>query len=199
MASSTMKIKAIKFHPFELINQWGVTALHKVPIYINPTFGIRLVDGISLDVEDDEEGNFVGLGVYIPNPPMTLNGVCYYWSDFNFIKGITLPKFIAHNGISDIRKLQKWGFNIDESWLLYDTQLMGHIIDSSLRTYGLKDMVKRELGFEYPSYESICGKKISKGHKTLKDFPVEHVAAYNSCDTYYCYMLFQKQLGQCHG
>jgi DNA polymerase I-like protein with 3'-5' exonuclease and polymerase domains len=189
MANSSVKTKAIKFHPFELINQWGVTATHGISIIHNcQDVEMPWQEKSSLDVEDDEEGNFAGIGIYNSKA-----NACYYWSDWELASQLTIPKFIAHNGISDIRKLQKWGFKLDESWLIWDTQLMGHILDSSLRTYGLKDMVKRDLGFEYPSYEAICGKKGNKGHKTLKDFPAEHVAEYNSCDTLYCYRLYEKQ------
>jgi DNA polymerase-1 len=181
-----MKTKEIRYHPFELINQWSVVSCHGASLTINPPFFTFSGDVVALDVEDDEQGGFVGLGI-------AAGTFCYYWSDFELAKTLQLPKFIAHNGMSDIRKLQKWGFKIDESWLIHDTQLIGHIEDSSLRTYGLKDMVKREFGVEYPSYESICGKKTSKGHKTLKDFPVEAVAHYNACDTYWTFMLWMKQ------
>lgn len=185
MANTSLKLS--KVHPFERIQDWSVNSLHAVRLLINePISHDQFKDGISLDVEDDEEGNFVGLGIF--------DGArCWYWSDFKMASWIELPKFVAHNGISDIRKLQAWGFKVDESWLLWDTQLIGHVIDSSLRTYGLKDMVKRELGAEYPSYLEITGKKGSKHHKTLKDFPVEAVAEYNACDTYYTYQLYLKQ------
>ena len=177
--------KVSKLHPFDCIDTWKVP----VSVYIDQILHTDFIDGCSLDVEDDEQGNFVGLGI-------SDGDSCWYWSKLELAKDIRIPKFIAHNGISDIRKLQKWGFAVDESWLIHDTQLFGHIIDSSLRTYGLKDMVKRELNVEYPSYESICGKKTSKGHKTLKEFPVEAVAQYNACDCYYTYKLYEKQVKQ---
>src|SRR5688572_1531340 len=118
MDLSTKVKKASAVHPFDRINDWKVPV--KVLINHFPDFSLIFEDGCSLDVEDDEQGNFVGLGLF--------DGVhCYYWSKFDMAKHIKIPKFIAHNGISDIRKLQKWGFAIDESWLLHDTQLFGHI------------------------------------------------------------------------
>lgn len=184
------KTTALKFHPFELINQWGVTALHNVQLFVQFRY-TGFADGVSLDVEDDEQGNFVGLGIYSPH-----SNTCHYWSDLECIPKNDLPKFVAHNGISDIRKLQAWGFKIDESWLLWDTSLMQHVIDSTQKSYGLKDICKREGLGEWPSYEDICGKKDKPGHKTLKEFPVDDVAQYNACDTYYTYKLYEKQRKQ---
>lgn len=184
----------VKTHPFDRIEEWSVTSLHGIPLHINVHLNIPFVQTegrYTLDVEDDESGSFVGIGIYERE-----SNSAYYWSEWELARQLTIPKFIAHNGISDLRKLQAWGFKIDESWLVYDTQLIGHIVDSSLRTYGMKDMTKRELGFTYPAYDEICGKKGTKGKKTLADFPAEKVAEYNACDTYYTFKLYEHQLKQ---
>lgn len=185
-----LRTKTVKVHPFDPqeIEKWRVK---DAKLYINIQPRQFTTGSYSCDVEDNEQGQFVGIGIFDSD-----TSSCFYWSDWELAKQLTIPKFIAHNGISDIRKLQKWGFNVTEDHLIWDTQLIGHILDSSLRTYGLKDMVKRELGVEYPSYESICGKKGSKNHRTLKDFPVEAVAAYNGCDCYYTYKLYERQVTQ---
>lgn len=192
MANKTLKPS--KIHPFDRIEQWSVTALHGVQLVINMeryTSPISFPETVALDVEDDENGGFVGLGIYDP-----VSGQCYYWSHLGLAREIDIPKFIAHNGISDIRKLQKWGFKVDESNLIWDTQLFHHIIDSSQRAYGLKDICRREGIGEWPSYEEICGRRTGRVKKTLKEFSVEQVAEYNACDCYYTYKLFeiQKQL-----
>jgi len=172
-------------------SRWGV-AKYGVDLFINLSQPPLLLDGASLDVEDDEQGNFVGIGIY-GLPVMEGNFACYYWSDWEIAKTLIIPRFVAHNGISDLRKLQKWGFKIDESWLIYDTQLMAHIIDSSRRQYGLKKLVKEDLGIMYPSYEDLCGKKGGKNHTNLSKLPLELVAEYNACDTYTTYQLYEYQ------
>lgn len=173
------------------ISEWGVSN-YGVTLYVNNhslRYGMK--EGVSLDVEDDEQGGFVGLGIY--DPAMK---TCFYWSEFALVKDLTLPRFIAHNGVSDITKLQKWGFKIDESWLIWDTMLMSHILDSSRRKYGLKTLANADLDIDYPSYELLTGNKRGADHITLRELPLELVAEYNACDTYSTYKLYEKQLEQ---
>lgn len=154
--------------------EWGVSK-YGIPLRVNSDPNRQFVDGCALDVEDDEAGGFVGLGIYDGE-------AAYYWSDWELAKQLTLPKFIAHNGRSDLAKLKKWGFKVDESFLLWDTQLYGHLIDSSRHSFGLKALAKEELGIDYPSYEDLCGRKTNKNHTTLDKLPVELVSEYNAQD-----------------
>lgn len=190
-----MKTKTKKeSFPIYPIEAWGVEK-YGVSLFINNPQSPLFLDGVSLDVEDDEQGNFVGLGIYGKSVMGGLDA-CYYWSDFALAKRVIIPKFIAHNGLSDIRKLQNWGFKIDESWLILDTQLMGHILDSSRKAYGLKKLVKEDLGIEYPSYDDIVGKRTEKQTKpriTLDKQPLELVSQYNAMDCYTTYKLYEKQ------
>lgn len=167
------------------ISEWGVHN-YGLKLEINP---IRVdFNGLwSLDVEDNEQDVFVGLGVS--------NGKeVYYWSDFTLIPA-NLPIFIAHNGRTDVEKLIKWGFPIDHRHLVWDTQLIGHILDSSLGKagYGLKAMAKAQLNIEYPAYEDIVGKKKAKERLTLDKHPLELVANYNAMDCYATYKLYERQ------
>lgn len=180
------KTKKIPF-PIYPISDWSVTK-YGVTLIVNPNSIPFFDEGCSLDVEDDEQGNFVGCGIYNPS-----DNTCYYWSELYQFQAVVLSKFVAHNGISDVRKLQKWGFKIDESWLLWDTQLMAHMLDSSRRQYGLKNLVKLDLGITYPTYEDLCGKKSSKHHRTLDQLPLELVSEYNSMDCYSTYKLYEQQ------
>jgi DNA polymerase-1 len=184
------KVKEPKQLP--LPESWGVYK-YNVPLLVNPnpkTFS----PGISLDVEDDEKGGFVGLGIYDGE-------ACYYWSDWELAKQLTLPPFVAHNGKSDLRKLQAWGFNVDESWLLWDTQLMQHVLDSSQHEYGLKRVVLRDLGITYPSYDEIVGKHKAKcqrkecscERKTLDKQDLGLVSNYNAMDTFVTAKLSERQ------
>lgn len=99
--------------------------------------------------------------------------------------------------MSDIECLNIWGLRIDESKLIWDTMLIGHILDSSQKDYSLKGMAKRELAIEYPSYDAIVGKRGLKAERiTLDKQPLELVSLYNACDTAVTWLLYQKQRKQ---
>ncbi len=160
---------------------------YQIKVLIDPpTFTIN--SPAAIDVEHDEEGNLVGIGVYDGSSSLYFTTVSRMLSD----KLINIS-LIAHNGISDFDLLRQWGIAVLNSHLVHDTMLIGHILDSSLRTYGLKDMAKRELGIEYPSYSDICGKEKAKVRRTLDKWPKDIVAFYNSLDTYCTYKLYEKQ------
>lgn len=148
---------------------------------------------VALDVEHDESGNFVGCGIYLDS-----TNTVYYFSDISvlFSLDFSTVHVVAHNGQSDFDLLRLWGASVKEEQLVWDTFLMGHIIDSSLKTYGLKDMAKRELGMEWPSYDDIVGKRTAKQKNertTLDKQPVPLVSAYNACDCVATYRLYEKQ------
>ena len=89
-----------------------------------------------------------------------------------------------------------WGINVQDKQLYWDTMLIGHIIDSSIKSYSLKDMAKRELGIIYPSYDDIVGKRGLKAERiTLDKQPLELTVMYNAMDTYCTYKLYEKQRG----
>lgn len=189
MKTKEKKSKGLK--PIPPISEWGPEK-YGVKLYINPDWGINFYDGMSLDVEDDEAGNCIGIGMYSPE----LN-CCYYWNDKESLRQLTFvyrtTKFIAHNGRTDIAKLQKWGFDVSEANLMWDTQIFAHLIDSSRPNYGLKALAKEELNIEYPSYEDLTGKKTSKNHITLDKLPLEVTANYNAMDCLATYRLYEKQ------
>lgn len=148
----------------------------------------------SLDVEHDEAGNLVGIG-------LCKDTLCLYFTTISpFLRdAIEKSEIIAHNGLSDFECLRQWGINVRDEQLVHDTMLVGHVLDSSLKSYGLKDMSKRELGIVYPSYDDIVGRRTTKqttARLTLDKQPLELVAMYNSCDTYCTYKLYEKQKGQ---
>lgn len=146
---------------------------------------------IALDVEHDESGVFVGCGILVVG-----SNVVYYYSNICLLSLLPFSTFsvIAHNGKTDLELLRSWGINISDNQLYWDTQLIGHIIDSSLKSYGLKSMVKRDLGIEYPSYDDIVGKKTAKQNRlTLDKQPVELVSAYNALDCYATTKLYEEQ------
>lgn len=189
------------------ISEWGPEK-YMIPLEINPNGGLQIFpEGSSLDVEDDEQGNFVGLGIYSPQ-----SNTVWYWSDFELAKKIQIPKFCAHNGRTDLYKLQQWGFNVTEENLVWDTQLMAHILDSSISVgFGLKDLAKTQLDITYPSYDDIVGKHRNKtktspkcnkqqpdccGRRTLDKQPLEIVSNYNAMDCVATYKLYEQQMKQ---
>ncbi len=77
--------------------------------------------------------------------------------------------------------------------------LLGHVIDSSLKAYGLKAMAERDLGIFYPSYDDIVGKRTEKQKAeriTLDKQPPRLVQLYNMMDTVATYKLYEKQISQ---
>jgi len=144
---------------------------------------------ISLDVEHDEQGNLVGIG-------LCYDEQCAYFTKITprLEACIELSEIIAHNGVSDLECLRMWGINVRDEQLIHDTMLIGHIIDSSQRDYSLKAMASRELNIKYPSYDDIVGKRGLKAERiTLDKQPMELVAKYNALDTWSTYQLYLKQ------
>lgn len=169
----------------------GLIKQYDISLVINDEYCDRANQLVSLDIEHDEQGNLVGIGLY--------DGVTAFY--FTYITpeikaAIEGRDIIAHNGVSDFECLRQWGIQVRDEQLAHDTMLVGHIIDSSLKSYGLKDMAKRELGIIYPSYDDIVGKHTKKQsieRITLDKQPIELVAMYNAIDCFVTYKLYEKQ------
>lgn len=160
---------------------------------------------IALDIEHDEWGNYVGCGL------LNIGSTnIYYFSSLCLLTHIDFSSMaiVAHNGKSDLEILRSWGINVSDNQLVHDTMLIGHSIDSSHKGYGLKDMAKRDLQIEYPSYEDIVGAHKRKSKKrpkclqteigcceriTLDKQPVNLVAKYNALDCYATAKLYEHQ------
>ncbi len=149
---------------------------------------------VVIDVEDDEKGGFVGVGL-MGSP----DKVFYYTrlSD-QFKRYLENQKFIAHAGRTDLHKLKKWGVNVRPEQLVFDTMQAAHTIDSTRRAYGLKDLAAEILDIHYPSYQDLTGKGRNK--VTLDALPTELVANYNAMDciaTFGLYKHFANTMGGC--
>ena len=169
------------------IEEWDITPRFGIKKVVNPQTPPIFHDVCGLDVENDENtGAFLLLGIF--------DGTTYYgWTKFEMAKMVYIPQFSGHNGISDLEKMKVWGFKVADTSLVWDSQLYQHIQDSSQRTYSLKDVSKRELNYEFPSYEDICGKKTNKSHKPFTQQPIELVISKNASDCYATYHLMKKQ------
>jgi len=146
---------------------------------------------VSLDIEHDEQGNLVGIGICHEQS-------CIYWTKITpeIKKYIESQQLICHNGRTDFDCLRQWGINVKDEQLFWDTELIQHIHDSSLRGYGLKKLANSELDIAYPSYDDIVGKRTKKQkqpRKTLDQWPVELVAKYNAMDCFATYRLYEYQ------
>lgn len=168
----------------------AVCNANHIKVILNPPHWFYEGATVALDVEHDEAGGFVGCGLLVSGT----DTVCYF-SDVRLLTNIDFSSLsiVAHNGKTDLECLQMWGCNIKNSQLVHDTELIGHIIDSSLKSYGLKAMSKRDLGIEYPSYDAIVGKRTAKVRRTLDKWPVDIVSLYNALDVYCTMKLYELQ------
>lgn len=161
-----------------------------IEVRINEPFTAPKDGLVSLDVEHNESGGFVGCGLYSGGSSVS------YYSSLVSINSIDFHalRIIAHNGVSDIDILNEWGINVSYKQLIWDTMLIGHILDSSCKDYGLKGMARRELGMEYPSYDDIVGKRGLKAERcTLDKQPLELVSLYNAMDCIVTWKLYELQ------
>lgn len=181
-----------------------VIEANKIKIYIDKCSPAAAYDSLtSCDIEHNEQGEMVCIGLY--------NGAyaeCWTRITPDLKRFLENAEFVGHNFISDMEMLRQWGVNIRDEQLCHDTMLFGHILDSSKKTYGLKDMAKRELGITYPDYDEIVGKHKGKtkkapacnkqlsdccGRMTL-DKQMDIAIPYNVLDTFVTYKLYEKQM-----
>ena len=162
-------------------------AKYTINVEINPTY-YTFHSPAAVDVEHDEQGNLVGIGVYDGQKS-------FYFTDVTSLLSRILcsSELLAHNGKGDRDSLRQWGIPVTDKQMVWDTELISHIIDSSRRGYGLKKLAKEDLGIEYPSYDDIVGKKSHKIRRTLDSWPIEIVSRYNALDCFATYKLYQQQ------
>jgi DNA polymerase-1 len=178
----------------ELLNELtAICQANSLDIHINEVPDRALAGKpCSLDVEHDEAGNFVCCGLYFGN-----GGPVYSIFDIQLLRRIDFSAFsiIAHNGKGDLECLRMWGVPVSDAQLVWDTQLISHILDSSLKAYGLKALAERELAISYPSYDDIVGKKTKKQkaeRRTLDKWPIEIVSRYNAFDCFVTWKLYDR-------
>jgi DNA polymerase-1 len=149
---------------------------------------------VVIDVEDNEKGTFVGLGL------VASEGEVFYFTQITpeLKKVLEKLELVAHAGRTDLHKLKKWGVNVRPEQLVFDTMQAAHTIDSTRRAYGLKDLAAEICGIHYPDYKDLTGRGRNK--TTLDALPTELVANYNAMDciaTYRLWMRFKDSLEGC--
>ncbi len=193
MDSSTPSISSSTYTAQEsalLATFEAICIKHEIDVLVNP-LQYEIKSPCAVDVEHDEEGNLVGIGVFDGTSAL------YFTTVSERLRTSLLSlSFIAHNGKGDFDSLRQWGISVSDAQLMWDTELISHIIDSSRKGYGLKKLAKEDLGIEYPDYAAIVGKRAAKVRRTLDHWPVAIVSRYNAVDTYCTYHLFLKQKQQ---
>lgn len=142
-----------------------------VELKVNPK---ELPDGKTLvvDVETDERGNFVGIGIM--DSPLCVSYFSALSPDLLHLLSISL--IIGHNVKFDARQLKSWGADIKPEQLVQDTMLKSYVRNSTKESHGLKELAREYLGMEWPSYKDMVGR--GKAKQTLDKLEVERVAAY---------------------
>jgi DNA polymerase-1 len=156
--------------------QWGIDLI------IDPD---QFPDGevFICDVETDEKGNFVGIGLM--STPVCVT----YYSKLtdNIRHRLSHVSFIGHNLKFDARQLHSWGVDIKQTQLVHDTMLKSYVRNSTKESHGLKDLAKEYLHMEWPTYEQMVG--TGKNKVTLDKQEIGRVAAYCGMDCVATYRL----------
>ena len=155
-----------------------------VELKVNPE-GVPNGDTAVIDVETDENGNFVGIGIMCDSSSVS------YYSELRpdvrlYLSHISL---IGHNLKFDARQLYNWGIKIDPSHLIHDTMLKSYVCNSTKESHGLKELAKEYLNMEWPTYREMVGEGRNK--ITLDKQDVDVVAAYCGDDCVATYRLNQ--------
>lgn len=163
---------------------WGIQN-HGGILRVNYPYILELSKPIIVDVETDEKGGFVGVG-------LTQDGkdIYYYTSLREDVKAVLETyRLVGHNLKFDAKQLINWGVNVKVSQLYNDTILMSYVINSTKDSHSLKDLGK-ERGYVWPTYKEIVGK--GKLKKTLDKQEIDLVANYNAMDVFVTYKLYKE-------
>lgn len=104
-----------------------------------------------VDVEDDEKGGFVGIG-------LSWGGsVVFYQTKITpYLRQILEQSIlIGHNIKYDCHQLKSWGVDIRSFRIGGDTQLMSYVQDAAAESHSLKYLAKKHLGLEWSTYDEM--------------------------------------------
>jgi DNA polymerase-1 len=159
------------------VENWGpASALGYQLVIDGPLPGIGT---LIADVETDEcdIANFVGIAI------IELGGLTVrYFSALSpeLKEVLNRSRFIGHNVKADLHWLNQWGCKISSVDIAGDTMIKEYCRDTTQSSYGLKDLAKKHLGWEWTKYKDLVGK--GKKKVTLDKQPVEVVARYCGTD-----------------
>ena len=164
------------------MREWGVEK-HGARVLVDEHLHLDFSLPLFIDIEDDEKGNFVGIG-------LTQDGEnIYYRQGINRqeMEEWSQVSLTGHNVKYDAKQLTKWGIPINPCRLRDDTILMSYVVNSTKESHSLKSLGK-ELGYVWPTYSELVGKGRKK--VTLDKQPVDLVAEYCAMDVLVTYKLF---------
>jgi DNA polymerase-1 len=142
-----------------------------VELKVNPE-GVPNGTTAVVDVETDEAGSFVGIGIMC-----SASSVSYYSTlRADVCSFLATASLIGHNLKFDARQLRSWGVDVKQAQLVHDTMLKSYVCNSTKESHGLKDLAKEYLGMEWPTYKEMVGEGRNK--VTLDKQDVNRVAAY---------------------
>lgn len=146
-------------------------AKYGVELRINPE-GVPNGATAVVDVETDENGGFVGIGIMC-DP----DSVSYYSTLRPDVRAyLASTALIGHNLKFDARELRSWGVDVRQEQLAQDTMLKSYVRNSTKESHGLKELAQEYLGMEWPTYDDMVG--TGKAKVTLDKQDVEKVARY---------------------
>lgn len=147
---------------------WGPSS-KGITVQIDPSNAV-LKDLIALDIETDEQDNFVGCGMWDGT-------TCLYVTKQTALSGYVLGKrIIGYNVKTDLHWLRLMGVQCSSADVFSDPMIMSYVVNSNRESQGLKDVAEEELKRKRPSYKDIVGKGRDK--KTLDKHDVDFVAEY---------------------
>lgn len=157
-------------------NEWGPHKHGAELIVDGPTPSLK--GPTTIDVETDEQDGFVGLALCEDG-----KRVYYYTSLDKVSNSIASLVLDGHNLKGDLHWLKKWGVNVSETNLGFDTMIASYVINPTRDSHGLKPLASSLLQMLWPTYEAMTTRQDGKrGRVTLKDVPVERVARYCGMD-----------------
>lgn len=172
------------------MSPFRIPQAYNADLVINPP-ETKLMVGklLCFDVETDEQDNFVGIA-------LTQDGYYVeYFTELHYEVKTLLEenKLLGHGAKFDIDMLTKWGVNTSISMLVDDTKIMAYVFDSSNPSFGLKDLAKKYLKLEWPTYQEMVHPDPEKPHTkvTLDKRDKEDVAHYCGMDALSTFRLYK--------
>lgn len=142
----------------------------------------------AVDVETDEKDGFVGIGISESKERV------YYYTHLEPIRELLeTGLLVGHNLKGDLKWLKKWGVNVTEKNLWYDTMIASYVINPTRESHGLKPLAQHLLKWFWPSYKDLTA-PITNGKRkrktTLNLLSVDAVGRYCGMDCLATFMLF---------
>lgn len=137
---------------------------------------------VDVECSEDDVAVFAGLALVDLRRGCDGDKLVHYFSSLTEdLKGLlSKSRFVGHNVKADLHWLNQWGCTIGSDQIIGDTMIAEYCRDTTGGSYGLKDLAKKHLGWEWTKYKDLVGR--GKKKVTLDKQPVDVVAAYCGTD-----------------